>query len=163
MIERPLSCKTPRPDERRLDPHDAVLERLAAFYVARPAKTCAASRKGDESHPRAWVFLFFPERSSSSRTRVCERHETNAGECVVLFRTWPGSPWLWSRRRACVQLTGIDLHFVLCNSVVSSPIWTLDSSNDSRGPSLSSTHARSPSPDTCSPTLKIQRNSRSIP
>ena len=33
--------------------------------------------------------------------------------------------------------TSIDLHFTLCNSAVSSPIWTIDRSQDSRGPWLS--------------------------
>ena len=64
---------------------------------------------------------------------------------------------------ACPQpQSAIYVSFSPRNSVVSSPIWTMESSNDSHGPWLSGTPSIALASTLVSTTLKHQRNSQSI-
>ena len=66
------------------------------------------------------------------------------------------------RGLAYPQRQYIDLRFLLSSELGSfpSPIWMMESSNDSRGHAVFQTTFDRPKPDTVSPTLNNQRNSQ---
>ena len=114
--------------------------------VVAVAEALVASRRFSPSI-RSGEFLefsLFPEDSRSRATshretvekleRPLERYSRSVSKTRRTSRRVVGS-------QGCPQPQHLDLHFVLWNSAVFSPIRTLDSSNDSRGPWLSRTRS----------------------